>query len=369
MRGLHRVARKLANGETRTHFYAWRGGPAMTAQPGTPEFVAEFQRLTAGRDVPAHHHGTLQQIINDYQRSPAFTDLATETRAGYARRIRKIETRYGSMPTAALTSPKLRGDILDWRDAMARTGRREADYVISVFARILSWAHDRRRIDKNPLERPGRLFNVTRVESVWTEAETAALLAIAPPHVALPFQIALATGQREGDILRLTWAAYDGARLLVRQSKTGAHLAIPIGPDLRAILDAARARRGAAVTICTTSRGKPWTLDGYKSSFATAKTAAGITGRTFHDTRGTAALELARAGCSIPEICSYTGHSPKSAETILARHYLGRDSALAKTAATKLEKHKAGTRAVNGPVNGPDTQDDPPLKPATKTKG
>lgn len=59
-------------------------------------------------------------------------------------------------------------------------------------------------------------------------------------------------------------------------------------------------------------------------------------------------LRLARAGCSIPEIYSITGHDPKSAEAILAKHCLSRDSALAISAVEKLEKHKARTQTVNG---------------------
>lgn len=355
LKGLHKVSRRLADGSKRLHFYAWRGGPRIEAQPGTAAFVEEFQRLTAGRDDPSKRYaGMFQQLINDYQRSPSFTDLAASTREGYARRIRKIEAEYGDMPISAIDSPAFRGDILDWRDRLAKTGTREADYTFSVLARILSWAHDRRKISHNPAERPGRLSRGSRAHIVWTDAETEALIAAAQPHVSLPFRIALDTGQREGDILRLTWGAYDGHRIMVRQSKTGTHLAIPVTAELRAILDAEKTRRSAALTICTTSRGQPWSLDGYKTSFAKAKAAAGIKGRTFHDTRGTAVLRLARAGCSIPEIYSITGHDPKSAEAILAKHYLSRDSALAISAVEKLEKHKARTQTVNGPVNRPD---------------
>lgn len=358
LKGLHKVRRQLADGTTRTHFYAWRGGPRIEVEPGTPDFVAEFQRLTAGRNRPAHHAGTLQALVNDYQRSPAFTDLAPETRKGYVRHIRRIETDYGDLPIAAIASPDFRGDILDWRDRIAEaSGPRQADYAFAVLARVLSWAHDRRRIPINPAERPGRLSKGSRAHIVWTDAEIEALVTAAPSHVALPFQIALGTGQRESDVLRLTWAAYDGARLMVRQSKTGTHLAIPLTADLRAVLDAAKAHRPASTAICTNTRGKPWTRDGYQTVFARAKETAGITGKTFHDTRGTAVLRLAQAGCSIPEIYAITGHDPKSAEAILSRHYLSRDRTLAESAVAKLEKHKARTKAVNGAVNGSSCRD------------
>lgn len=139
---------------------------------------------------------------------------------------------------------------------------------------------------------------------------------------------------------------------VLRQSKTGAHLAIPVTAELRTVPDAEKTRRGSALTICPTSRGQPRTLDGYKTSFA--KTAAGIEGRTFHDTRGTAVLRLARAGCSSPEIYSITGHGPKSAEAIVAKHDLSRDSRPAVSAVEKLEKHKARPQAVNGSDKQPE---------------
>lgn len=225
---------------------AWRSGPQIEAQPGTPAFVAEFQRLTASRDDASKRYaGLFQQRINDDQRSPAFTGLAASTREGYVRRIRKIETEYGDRPISTINSTACRGDILDWRDRLAGNGAREADSTFSALARILSWAHDRRRISSSPAERPGRLSHGSRAHIAWTDAEAEALIAAAQPHVALPFRIALDAGQREGDILRLTSGAYDGAKLLVRQSKTGAHLAIPVTAELRTVLDVQR-RRAAA---------------------------------------------------------------------------------------------------------------------------
>lgn len=347
LKGLHRVERKLASGSVRVHFYAWRGGPKIEAEPGTPEFIAEWQRLTADRVRPAQPVGTLQEVINAYQLSPAFTALAKATRDGYVRRIRKIEAEFHDLPLKAISDPRTRGAMLDWRDAMP--GQREADYCLSVLARILSWAVDRGRIAKNPLERPGRLYSGSRAEMVWTDAEIDALLSVASPVVRLPFLIALHTGQREGDILRLTWSAYDGEVIRMRQSKGGRHVRIPVTADLKVELD--RTKR-TAVTICATSRAQSWTSDGFKSSWAKAKEAAGIKNRTFHDIRGTAVTRLAVAGCTVPEIATITGHDLKTVEEILSKHYLGRVHALGESAIAKLEKHAARTRPVNGAVNG-----------------
>ncbi|NGQ89282.1 tyrosine-type recombinase/integrase [Rhodobacter sp. HX-7-19] len=342
LKGVHKVKRRLASGETKTHHYAWRGGPRIEAEPDTPEFIAEFQRLTADRDRPTHHDGTFQFIINAYQRSPAFKDLAEATRSGYVRRIRKVEKEFGDLPIKVLDDPRIRGEALDWRDRIAVTaGTREADYCLTVMARIVSWAHDRRTIRENHLARPGRLHKGSRVDIIWSDTEVEAFLAVAEPHVALPFLIALSTAQRETDILRLTWKAYDGEVIRLRQSKGGKWLTVPLTVDLRAVLDAAKAKRTGPV-ICVNSRGKPWTLDGYKTSFGKAKAAAKIENRTFHDTRGTAVVNLALSGCTVPEICSITGHSPTDANSILSKHYLGPDRRLAESAIGKLETWQKG---------------------------
>ena len=351
MKGLHRVSRRLADGSTRVHFYAWRGGPKIEAEPGTHDFLDEWKRLTKDRAKVTRHDGTFQQIINAYQATPAFADLADETRKGYVRRIKHIETKWGSMPIEALADPRVRGDFLDWRDEIGQQSPREADYTFAILARICSWAHDRRRIPDNPCTRPGRLYKADRRDKLWTEAHVEVLMAHASSAVALPCLLAIWTGQRQGDILGLTWSAYDGRAIRLVQSKGGRALVIPCAAPLRAALDAAKGQR-KAVTICTTTRGKPWTEDGFKSSFAKVKAAAKIEGLTFHDFRGTAVTRLAIAGCSVPEIATITGHSLKTVEAILDAHYLSRDSVMGEAAIRKLESHRAGTDAVNGPVNG-----------------
>lgn len=102
---------------------------------------------------------------------------------------------------------------------------------------------------------------------------------------------------------------------------------------------------------CATSRGTRWTGYGFSASFRKACTAAGIEGLTFHDLRGTAVTRLAMAGCTVPEIATITGHSLKAVEAMLDRYYLSRDIGMAESAIAKLEKHQAGTRSVNRPVN------------------
>jgi integrase len=182
-----------------------------------------------------------------------------------------------------------------------------------VSARVLSVAKDRGRIPVNPCERGGRLCEVDR------------------------------TGQKQGDLLRLAWSAYDGKHIRLRQSKTGRAVVIPVGFGLKEILDRTPKR---SPTILTNSYGAPWTSDGFRTSWGKLREKAGVSGLTFHDLRGSAVVHLALAGASVPEIATFTGHSLAAVESILDRHYLGRDVKLAENAVKKLERNERRTNST-----------------------
>jgi integrase len=153
----------------------------------------------------------------------------------------------------------------------------------------------------------------------------------------LPLLLALWTGQRQGDLLRLPWSAYDGTHIRLRQSKTGVRVSIAVGSPLKAALDnAAKVKRGPI--ILTSTDRKPWTSDGFRASWRKACQKAGIVGITFNDLRGTAVTRLALAGCTEAEIATITGHSLRGVRSILDANYLHRDPALGETAIRKLEK-------------------------------
>ena len=130
---------------------------------------------------------------------------------------------------------------MEWRDKLALKSRRQADYAWTVLARVLSWSKDRGKITVNPCERGGRIYSGSRSENVWSAEQEAAFLKSAPAHLHLPLLLALWTGQRQGDLLRLPWSAYNGIQIKLRQSKTGARVVIPVGTPLKAALDVLRA--------------------------------------------------------------------------------------------------------------------------------
>jgi integrase len=333
LKGINSKRKQLADGSFKIYYWAWKGGPPLVGEPGTPEFSASYNEAVARRVTPPR--GRLLSVLVAYQASDEFLSLAPRSRVDYIGKIKIIEKAFGDFPLAATTDQRSRGIFKAWRERLAIASRRQADYAWVVLARVLSWGMDRGLVAANPCARGGRLYRGSRAENIWTDADEAAFLERAPAHLHLPLLLALWTGQRQGDLLRLPWSAYDGKHIRLRQAKGGARVVIKVGAPLKVALDAAIKR---STIILTNSDGKPWTPDGFRASWRKACKRAGIVDVTFHDLRGTAVTRLALAGCTEAEIATITGHSLRSVRAIVDTHYLARDPALGESAITKLEK-------------------------------
>src|SRR6202163_1520459 len=97
---INSIRKKLADGTWRTYWYAWKGGPPLRGEPGTPEFIADFNAAVA-RKVDGSK-GTLQGLLDGYQQSTDFLDLRERTKSDYRKKIKQIEERFSDFPIAAL---------------------------------------------------------------------------------------------------------------------------------------------------------------------------------------------------------------------------------------------------------------------------
>jgi integrase len=332
LKGINVVRKRLADGGVRTYYYAWKSGPPLHGEPGTPEFIASYNEAASTKRAPST--GVMLSVLRGYQASDAFLGRAARTRADYVKQIKIIEAEFADFPLSALSDRRTRGIFMVWRDRLALRSRRQADYAWTVLARVLSWATDRGLVSANPCVHGGRLYRASRTDKIWSADDEANFLEKAPAHLHLPLMLALWTGQRQGDLLALPWSAYDGRAIRLRQSKTGARVVVPIGAPLKAMLDTIVKR---STLMLVNGDGQPWTPNGFRSSWRKACARAGVVGVTFHDLRGTAVTRLALAGCSEIEIATLTGHSMRDVGAILDAHYLNRDPAIAESAIRKLE--------------------------------
>jgi integrase len=126
---------------------------------------------------------------------------------------------------------------------------------------------------------------------------------------------------------------------LQRSRKACDHLVLELEQVRQIILEAVGPDMGVRFGVDTS--------DGFRASWGKTCIKAGLADDLhFHDLRGSAVVRLALAGATVPQIATFTGHSLKDVETILDKHYLGRDVRLAEDAMRKLERKEKRTKTV-----------------------
>ncbi len=257
------------------------------------------------------------------------------TQKEYRRKFKVIDRKWGSAPIAAFNDKEFRVDALNWRDEVAKRARREADNLMSALARLGSWAFDRGESERNVLDKIKRVYRSDRADKIWLPPHVTAFTHHATPEMYTALMLGMHTGQRQGDLLRLPWSAYDGKRIVLKQSKGGRLVSIRCTLALRVLLDGME-KRGPLILM--TASGRAWKKRYFNERWTEVVKKAGITDLHFHDLRGTAVTMLAEAGCTVPEIAAVTGHTLKHVTHILET-YLARTKSLADSAIVKLDRH------------------------------
>lgn len=336
IKGIHTTYKKLASGEVKKYYYAWKDGPRIDAEPGTLEFIRLYGEAAA-RKSPAV--GTMSSLIDYFKDMDEYKQCGVHSQRAYDRYLKLIEKKFGTMPILAIEDKRARGEFKAFRGTFSGTPRK-ADYVWTTLARVLSVAKDHGKISVNVCEKGGRLYDADRADIIWQADDIREFCGFASVELQAALLLALWTGQRQGDLLKLSWKNYDGQCIRLRQTKAkggkGRRVTIPVGAPLKLALDEALKQKRSAVTILTNSRGLPWTEDGFRTSWGKAFDKTTLGDLHFHDLRGTAVTRLALVGCTVPEIASFTGHSMETVQQILDAHYLGGRVELAESAIKKL---------------------------------
>ncbi len=335
------VKKVLSKGHV--YYYHRKTGERIKAPYGTLAFADEVRRFDERAKPKAQgdneaRPGTFGELVNAYRASPEFIGLAARTKKDYQRIIDYLKPLH-DIALAAFDA----AEIWAIRDkANAKHKRRFANYVLQVLSRLFSWGGRRGMMVGNPaagVEHVRRPRDARKVNRAWREAEINAVLKAAPPALLVPIALGRYTGLREGDVIRITWAAYDGLAFETRQGKTGAPIWIPAHKRLRKILDEARKDSSPQIVIGT--RGQPFTENGFQSRFfkfirkLAAEGKVG-TGLTFHGLRHTAGKMMADVGCDTGTIAAVLGHADEK----MATHYSSEadQRRRAKAAIVKLER-------------------------------
>jgi integrase len=178
-------------------------------------------------------------------------------------------------------------------------------------------------IRENPVKgvkRIRRSRETPRSNRPWSVVECRTVLREIPYQLKLPVGLAMFTGLRKGDVLKLTKGAVRQGKIWRKTNKTGQEISIPIHPDLAVLLKTAP--HHDAITIAATTNGTPWTESGFNSSFIKAMAALKRKGKigdglTFHGLRHTVGTLLVEAGYDLDTVRRWLGHKTLA----MAIHY------------------------------------------------
>lgn len=342
----------------RRFYFRFRGKRWPLPAPGTPGFLAEYEAIKAtvfANPVAALASigflpGTLGHAIEKFTGEKSYeTNRAEGTRRQDRRIFDLLRKKCGGGLLKDLTP--LHVKII--RDEIRKSNASSvADVAMGLISIIWDYADEHLDLDLtvNPTIGVRRVHRHGAGAQPWPEGLIERFMREAPPSLAFACRLAICTGQRRSDVVKMKWSQFDGEIIEVRQQKTGEFLSIPCHAALCAEL-AAIPRVGEM--ILNGERGHGLKAKSLGVMVKKALNAMGVTGYSIHGLRKNAAQALAEAGCSEREIMAITGHKT----TQMVGVYVGRanQKRMARAAMDKLEAQPAAKgKGLPVSANSPD---------------
>lgn len=220
---------------------------------------------------------------------------------------------------------------------------RNAIEVVKVLNLVFQCAMDLGEVDSNPadgIKKPARYK--AKQHEAWTDQQLGTFLAGAKPIWRRAVIVALYTGLRRGDLVRLKKSHIKDGWIEIDIAKTKSQTAIPIHSELQTELD--RDMPTASLMLIPSVRGQQLNVDSLSHGIQKeCKRLDMVPNPPLHGLRRNAIINLLEAGCSIEEVKSITDQSKRMVEYYAAGQHRRR---LAKGAILKLEEH-TGTKVSN----------------------
>ena len=297
--------------EGRPHcYFRRRGFPRVPLKglPWSPSFMAEYEKAISGArtaiGVGRVKPGSVAAVVAEYFDSQQFF---TSKSAGTQRMRRGILERFRLPPNGdrpfALLPPEWIEATLDSKPPHA------ARSWLATLRSLCQFGLKRRYLRTDPTANIKQRAIKGDGFHTWTEDEISQFVRFHPlgtkPRLALA--LLLYTAQRRSDVVKMGRQHIRDGWLHVKQEKTDKPLAIPVHPELRAVLDATPSEH---LTFLVTATGKPYGPNHFSETFREWCDAAGLPKRcTAHGLRKAACRRFAEAECSGPEIMSISGHA------------------------------------------------------------
>jgi integrase len=288
--------------------YYVRPGYERARLPDLPEndpaFLAAYAEA-AGAVVRAPSRrepgeGTIAALCTSYKRSVAFRGLRASTRQMRARIIDKIAVKAGAALVADLAPRHIRQDIGDLTPHAANNR-------LKIWRALMKHAVGLGQIETNPARDVERHRTQGDGFHCWTDEEIDQYRAHHPSgtKARLVFEIALWTGARRGDLVRLGRQNIADGSLTYVSGKTRVEACIPVLPEVQAEIDRMPKTQ---MLFLVTVHGKPHSDKAFGKWFADRCREAGLPRRcSVHGLRKARARIMAEAGKSTHVIAAWGG--------------------------------------------------------------
>lgn len=239
-------------------------------------------------------------------------ELSPATIAGYTLSARKLTEKFGAMRLEELKPEHVTQHL---RRAKAKVSANRDKALLSAAYNWINgegWlatvGYNPARVKRNK-ESPRRRY--------VTDAELDALLAAAPPQIAVMIDLAAITGIRRADLIRIRLADAKADGLHVTQGKTNKRQVFEWTPGLTRLVDAARALNPAIGSLwlfpARRKHGQHISASVLRKAWEAARRAAGLPDVHWHDLRRKAGSDAAHGDAQ-----ALLGHADGR---ITERHY------------------------------------------------
>jgi integrase len=294
-------------------YFRYRGRRWLLPAPGSPGFAEAYEGLLKAvvegtlksPNNVAFIHGSLGWAITQFLASDEYRRRSRMTKANTRPIFDSLREKYGAGLLRDLSAKHvkaIRNEITkEYSTSRAKT-------AIGLITTIWEFIDENSDLDLGAVPTIGvsRGHKVSGEHEPWPDEVIEAFDKAAPPRLVLARKLALYTGQRRSDLIRMTWSQYDGEFIHgIVQQKTDERLIIPCHRDLREVL-------GIPVpltsTIITNAYGGPYSERGITHAFYDVLKGLGISGYSIHGLRKNAGIALADCGCSPHMIAAILGH-------------------------------------------------------------
>lgn len=263
-------------------WYKPKDGKRIRVCPVDDE-VALYSWLAQHLAKPAGPAKTMNDLFDRYEREVLPT-LEPRTQKDYRRHLLILRKHFGAMLPNDL-QPRDVGQFLD-----VQTGKIHRNRIVAVLSAVCTKAVGRWYVmDRNPCQNVERNPSKPR-DRLVTDAEFAAVYKLHGPRMQIAMDLALLTGQRQGDLVRLKWSQVTPQGIEFKQGKTGKRLLVEMSPALLAVLERARGLLPHLPREYVLRRrdGRPYAENGFRAIWQRAMRKykkSGHEGFTFHDLR------------------------------------------------------------------------------------